>query len=75
MEPFRPVIDRIVLRFDETENTDYKLKLIDSLNVKTKIKGQVTTLENAIGIYVRSVIDALNTGDKELINFAEKYEL
>ena len=75
MEPFRPVIDRIVLLFDETENTDYKLKLIDSLNVKTKIKGQVTTLENAIGIYVRSVIDALNTGDKELINFAEKYEL
>lgn len=74
MEPFRPYIDRLVLTIND-DGKDFKHVLVDSLNRNTRINGQVTTMENAIGIYVRSVINALNTNMPESIQFAEEYEL
>lgn len=74
MEPFRPYVDRIVFEL-ESNDKDFKKKLVDSLNKKTTINGQVTTLENAISIYARSVINALNDGEPSGVVFADGYEL
>jgi len=74
MEPFRPIVDDLA---DSLEDNDknFKLKMVDVLNKKTVIKKQTTTLDNAIKIYTRSVLNALSTGKTALINFVEKYEL
>jgi len=74
MEPFRPFIDRTVLSLKE-DGADYKKELINSLNKPTIINGMSTTLENAISIYVKSVIKALTDNKIEEIIFAENYEL
>lgn len=74
MEPFRPYIDFTVLSL-EKDDADFKKKLADSLNKKTTINGQETTMENAIRIYTLSAINALNADMPELINFPAKYEL
>lgn len=73
MEPFRPLIDRITIKL--TEKDDFKSELVNALNVKAAINGQQTTTENAINIYVRSVINALNDGETDNIAFVDGYEL
>lgn len=73
MEPFRPLIDRITIRLAEKD--DFKKELVNALNVKAAINGQQTTTENAINIYVRSVINALNDGETDNIAFVDGYEL
>ena len=45
------------------------------LNGKVKIRGKVTYLDNAIEVYVKSVIAALNSDDVTLIKHFSEYEL
>jgi CRISPR-associated endonuclease Cas1 subtype II len=68
LEPFRSLIDREVLHgcslaFDAAE----RYRLANIIFTEVKIDGVVQTLDNAVPIYVRSVFDALNTGQIELI--------
>lgn len=75
MEPFRPLVDKIVLdNYGKTFTGTMKLELLDVLNKKVKIKGQTQYVNNAIGIYVRSVISAIEKRNIDLIEFFE-YEL
>lgn len=64
MEPFRVLIDRRVvsLKFDEFDK-NARHALIDVLHEEVMIRGSTQTLLNSIGIYVRSIFDALNEGD------------
>lgn len=62
MEPFRPLIDKIVLASEFLDfATDYKHRLCDVLNQTVTIKGENRTVSDAIGIYTRSVFEALET--------------
>lgn len=75
MEPFRPVIDRKVkeympLKFDKEE----KRVVLEILNEEFIIDGRRQTLLNAIKIYVRSVIAAIESDDISDIRFFN-YEL
>ena len=68
MEPFRPIVDAVVYNsicqpFDKA----YKYKLINILNLKIKIDGKEQYLANAIPIYVKSVIDAIEQEQPELV--------
>jgi len=64
MEPFRILVDRAVYRHDMQElNTENKRKLINVLNEQIVIGGTKQTVMAAVGIYVRSVFDALDQGD------------
>ena len=70
MEPFRPIIDYEVMemrpkKFDHEE----KMKMVDVLNKTVVIDGKEQYLNNAIGIYCRSVFDAINDKDISLIRF------
>lgn len=68
MEPFRPIVDAVVYNstgqpFDKA----YKYKLINILNLKIKIDGKEQYVANAIPIYVKSVIDAIEQEKPELV--------
>jgi len=70
MEPFRPIIDYKVLNmeFDEFDHKE-KMELLDVLNSQVIMDGKKQYLNNAIGLYVRSIFDALNDKDPALISF------
>ena len=70
MEPFRICVDRIVYREGFSEfDKDAKRKVLAVLNEKISIQDSRQTVLNAIGIYVRSVFEALNQADPTLIRF------
>lgn len=70
MEPFRICVDRIVYREQLQEfDKEAKRKVLSVLNEKVTIQDSSQTVLNAIGIYVRSVFNALNQADPTLIQF------
>lgn len=71
MEPFRPLFDSFVIKMPEKQELDHqdKLYILGILNEKVYINKAKNTVLNAIRIYVRSVLDALNAKDSSLIRF------
>jgi CRISPR-associated endonuclease Cas1 subtype II len=70
MEPFRPAVDRMVLqKKPETFGTNEKRWLVNVLNHEVVIDKKRQYLNNAISIYCKSVFDALNEGESDLIKF------
>lgn len=74
MEPFRPLVDSIVLKLKE-DDEDYKKKLSNLLNYEVRINNQKTHLGSALVIYVRSVFEALEKNNPKLVKFIEGYAL
>lgn len=73
MEPFRPIVDAVVYNsIGQVFDKAYKYKLINILNLKIKIDGKEQYVANAIPIYVKSVIDAIEQENPELVL---RYEL
>lgn len=70
MEPFRPIVDRLVMeRMYQQFEHEEKMNLLSFLQKEVWIGGKREVLLNAIKIYVRSVFDALNENDPSLICF------
>lgn len=70
MEPFRPLIDREVLLMNPTKmEKEEKMRLVNVMNQKVFINGRETSVNQAIGIYERSVFKAIEEGKPELIRF------
>ena len=68
MEPFRVLVDREVVRMEVRQFTkEERYRLVDVLNAAVVIGGTAQTVLNAIKIYVRSVLSALNSGNTEQI--------
>lgn len=72
MEPFRPIVDAEVVDmkpevFEEREKT----MLVNILNKEVHIEGKTQYLSNAIEIYCRSLLAALEEKDISLIKFYE----
>jgi CRISPR-associated endonuclease Cas1 subtype II len=75
MEPFRPLVDRVVCKMDLNEfGHEEKMILVNILNEEVKIDGKWNYINNAIKIYCKSVLDALNEEDISLMKFYT-YEL
>ena len=73
MEPFRPVVDRIVAVMEpECFATDEKREVLRFLSEEVVIDGKVQYVSNAIKIYCRSIFDALNERDVSRIRFYRK---
>ena len=70
MEPFRPLVDKCVLgmKLEQFEHEE-KMWLVDILNQEVQIDGKIQYVSNAIKIYCKSVFDALNEDDSELVRF------
>ena len=70
MEPFRPLVDQLVVELKpEKFETEEKRKMLELLNKEVEICGKMEVVTNAIKIYCRSVFDALNDRDISLISF------
>ena len=71
MEPFRPLFDIMVYSMPKGEELEHedKLYLLNTLNERVFIGKAKQTITNAIGIYVKSVLDALDNNDLSLIRF------
>lgn len=70
MEPFRVIIDEIVYENLESDfDKEFKLKLVDSLNKQIFIAGKQQYLNNAINVYVKSVLDCLDRENIEILKY------
>ena len=72
MEPYRVLVDMEVLKLGVTEfGVEQKRTLVNVVNSSVVIRDTEQTVLNAIKIYVKSVFDAINEGNLELIKFFE----
>jgi len=70
MEPFRPIVDRVVWDiWPEKFETEEKRKLLELLEKQVQINGRSELVGNAIKVYCKSVFDALNENDCSRIRF------
>ncbi len=70
MEPFRPLVDRKVLAANMTGfGPAEKVLMVGVLNDSVLVAGEKQYVNNAIKIYCKSIFDALNQSDPELIRF------
>lgn len=75
IEPLRGIVDKYVVGLKHSNFTrKERLELIDLLNKQVKIDGNRQYLSAAIKIYCKSIFDALNENDVNLIRLVE-YEL
>ncbi len=75
MEPFRPLVDQIVLEnVNESFGTEEKRAIQSLLHKSVVINNRIQLLSNAIAIYTRSIVDALRNNDDTNIKWLE-YEL
>ncbi len=75
MEPFRPLIDNKVVEMGGMNfGSDEKMEMVDLLNVRAEIDGKAYVLNNALSIYVKSALDALNEDNPALLKRCN-YEL
>lgn len=75
VEVLRVFVDHKVLNLGLEEfGRDEKLSLVELLSLDVDIDGYRFTLKDAIGIYCKSVLDALTYRNPELVRFIE-YEL
>ncbi len=75
IEPFRPAVDFEVMQMDiPSFDKEEKLAMLKMLQKEMLIAGRKETMLNAIKIYCRSVFDALEQQNPDLIKFW-KYEL
>ena len=72
MEPFRILVDRIVVKNKpEKFDSEEKMNFIYMLEDEVMIDGKHQYISNAIKIYCKSIFDALNENDVSLIKFYE----
>lgn len=70
MEPFRPLVDKLVIEMNIKEfEHDEKMEIVNIMNKEVIINDRKQYLNNAIGIYCKSIFDALNDEDISLIRF------
>lgn len=75
MEPFRPLVDMIVVEMNLDEfGHDEKMEIVDLLNQLVFINNKKQYVSNAISIYCKSVFEALGKDDISLLRFYH-YEL
>jgi len=70
MEPFRPLVDRVVKNMNSQKfEHEEKMEILKLLQHEVVIAGRKECVSNAIKLYCRSVFDALNDNDTSLIKF------
>ena len=72
MEPFRPIVDKKVYFMEfEDFKTEEKRQVQSILKEQIYINKKKYYLLDAIKIYTKSILDALDNGDISLIRFYE----
>ena len=72
MEPFRPVVDKMVIEMGiENFGTEEKRKLQQLLSTQLIIKNKEYYLQDVIKIYTKSLLDGLDESDLTNLWFYE----
>lgn len=75
MEPFRPIVDYKVKKMQPVKfEHEEKMEVLTILQTEVKINGRTEFVSNAIKIYCKSVLDAINNEDISEIRLY-RYEL
>lgn len=70
MEPFRPLVDRAVLEMNVKNFTKEQKHLLQQLfNKEVTFDGKRYLVNNAIGLYVKKALHAIETGDVNSLRF------
>lgn len=70
MEPFRPIVDRMVYEINiEKFEIEEKRKILKILEKQINIDGKNEYFQNAIKIYTKSILTALSTNNLDCIKF------
>ena len=71
MEPYRPLVDSIVIKLEAKDDLthDDKMEILKVLNMKVKIDTITLTVLNSISYYVRSVFEAIENEDASFLRF------
>ncbi len=70
MEPFRPLVDNLVISIrPEKFEHEEKVKVLELYQKEVSMAGRNEYLNNAIKIYTKSIFDALNDSDISQIKF------
>lgn len=70
MEPFRPFIDYMVLKMPHDKfGHDEKMHMVNFLNNKVMIDGREQFMENAITIYIKTILNAIDEKEDLDIKF------
>lgn len=72
MEPLRVLVDYLVVKnkIDKFSSVEKKA-ILELLSLPVIVSGRKEKLVNGLGIYIRSVFEALRTGDVSLIRFCK----
>ncbi len=70
MEPLRPLIDRLVLK-GSLNSDNFKSELINTLNLVVLFDGKNMILDNAIHLYIQSMLSVLNEKDIRRAKFIQ----
>lgn len=73
IEPYRPFVDELALTV-KAEDHDFKRTMRKILTRKVKIRGEETSVEKSVGIYLHSIYNSFDTGNL-ILNFPSNYEL
>ncbi|CZE46250.1 type II CRISPR-associated endonuclease Cas1 [Campylobacter geochelonis] len=74
MEIFRPIVDEIVLNLASNNFAkDEKIKVLTIFNKKVFIAKKEHFLPNAISIYTKSIFEALNNDDENLLEIYDEF--
>lgn len=72
IEPLRPLVDNHINNIKpEKFEKEEKLKVLDILNIKVKVDNQEHFLNNAIKIYIKSILDSIEEKDLSKIKYIE----
>lgn len=72
IEPFRSLIDSIVFKNIGCEfDKDYKYELVNVLNKKVVMEGRSYHLTNALQIYVKKILKALDDSEPALVTYVD----
>lgn len=73
MEPFRPFVDSLIIKMELNKfEREEKLQILNILSFPIKVDGKTFELSNAIGVYTKSVFEAIETGEFYKIKKCEK---
>ena len=71
MEPFRTLIDKMVIDFTSDQFKNYKMSILEIFNKNLQIKGKKYAFEDAISIYCTCVLDAIESKNLNKVCFYE----
>ena len=74
IEPFRPIIDDYV-KSGKLNEVNFKKELTNIFNIKIKLDGKESYLDNALKIYVQNIFRAIEERDTSKISLFDSYEL